>query len=248
VNFYPFHIGDYLAHTSHLNDKEDLAYRRMMDWYYLNEKPFPPDIETIARLARTTPETIILILADFFYQDDNGYYHSKRADEELAKYKAMQDGGRKGAEKRWAKGGDSPPKHPPMQTKNQEPLTNNHSIEVAKAPKAQRLKIEELPDEWQVFCKTERPDLKPEQIWNQFRDYWIAQGGQKGAKLDWFATWRNWVRNQKSVVNYTTDKPMQKWDATLAGVLAKGKELGIEPKRGETEGQYRERLRAGVKT
>jgi len=125
VNFYPFHIGDYLAHTSHLNDQQDLAYRRMMDWYYLNEKPFCPDIETIARLARATPETIILILADFFYQDENGFYHSKRADEELAKYKAMQDGGRKGAEKRWAKGGDSPPKHPPMQTKNQEPLTKN---------------------------------------------------------------------------------------------------------------------------
>ena len=84
MNFYPFHIGDYLAHTSHLNDQQDLAYRRMMDWYYLNEKPFCPDIETIARLARATPETIILILADFFYQDENGFYHSKRADEELA--------------------------------------------------------------------------------------------------------------------------------------------------------------------
>jgi len=28
----------------------------------------------------------------------------------------------------------------------------------------------------------------------KFRDYWISQPGQKGLKLDWSATWRNWVR------------------------------------------------------
>ncbi|MBO9589084.1 hypothetical protein [Devosia sp.] len=27
-----------------------------------------------------------------------------------------------------------------------------------------------------------------------FRDYWISQPGAKGVKLDWDATWRNWVR------------------------------------------------------
>jgi hypothetical protein len=28
----------------------------------------------------------------------------------------------------------------------------------------------------------------------KFRDYWIAQPGQKGVKVDWPATWRNWIR------------------------------------------------------
>ncbi len=28
----------------------------------------------------------------------------------------------------------------------------------------------------------------------KFRDYWIAQAGAKGVKLDWDATWRNWIR------------------------------------------------------
>lgn len=28
----------------------------------------------------------------------------------------------------------------------------------------------------------------------KFRDYWVAQPGQKGVKLDWPATWRNWCR------------------------------------------------------
>lgn len=28
----------------------------------------------------------------------------------------------------------------------------------------------------------------------KFRDYWLAQPGQRGVKLDWLATWRNWCR------------------------------------------------------
>lgn len=40
----------------------------------------------------------------------------------------------------------------------------------------------------------------------------------------------------------TKDKPTIQWHQTLGGVMAKGKELGIEPKAGETEGQYRQRL------
>jgi uncharacterized protein YdaU (DUF1376 family) len=245
MNFYPFHIGDYISHTSHLTDAEDLAYRRMIDLYYQAEKPFS-DVELLARKVKTTVKIVETLLQEFFEKTAEGYIN-KRCDEEIAKYRAMQNGGRKGAAIRWGKGSDSPPNATPMPTKNQEPRTINQEpiIEVAKAPKAQRLKLEELPNDWQAFCKTERPDLNPQSIWNQFKDYWIAQGGQKGAKLDWFATWRNWVRNQKSVVNYTTDKPAQKWDASLAGVIAKGQELGILPKTGETEGQYRERVRMG---
>jgi DNA-binding PadR family transcriptional regulator len=56
----------------------------------------------------------------------------------------------------------------------------------------------ELPVEWISFSKTERPELDPQTLFDQFRDYWIAVPGAKGRKADWFATWRNWVRNQKS--------------------------------------------------
>ena len=65
-----------------------------------------------------------------------------------------------------------------------------------------------MPDEWKAFCIKERPDIKPDAVWNQFRDYWIAQGGSKGTKLDWFATWRNWVRNQKSIAGSATSKEL----------------------------------------
>ena len=240
MNFYPFHIGDYLSHTNHLSNEEDLAYRRMIDIYYQSEQPFN-DRSTLARRIRTSVEIVDIILNEFFVLEDDGCWHNKRVDEEIAKYHGKLDqasrAGKASAEARLNKRSTTV-----QPTKNQEPITKNHSIDVAKAPKAQRLKLETLPEEWDKFCKTERPDLKPVEVWNQFKDYWIAQGGQKGAKLDWFATWRNWVRNQKVQAVRTIDKPTIQWHQTLGGVMAKGKELGIEPRAGETEGQYRQRL------
>lgn len=49
------------------------------------------------------------------------------------------------------------------------------------------------------WATQERPDLDARQVAEQFKDYWVAQAGQKGVKLDWDATWRNWVRNTKAV-------------------------------------------------
>ena len=48
------------------------------------------------------------------------------------------------------------------------------------------------------FCRTERPDLNPLAVEAEFLDYWSAQPGQRGVKLDWDATWRNWVRRQRA--------------------------------------------------
>jgi hypothetical protein len=53
------------------------------------------------------------------------------------------------------------------------------------------------PDSWLEFCKEEREDLDPFETYNAFHDYWTSVPGQKGSKLDWEATWRNWVRNQR---------------------------------------------------
>jgi len=52
-----------------------------------------------------------------------------------------------------------------------------------------------FPKEWCDFLVEQRPELNAQQTFDKFKDYWIAQAGQKGVKLDWFATWRNWVRN-----------------------------------------------------
>jgi hypothetical protein len=54
-----------------------------------------------------------------------------------------------------------------------------------------------LPKEWADWAKQERPDLNLQSVGEQFRDYWNAKAGSGSTKLDWQATWRNWVRNQR---------------------------------------------------
>lgn len=56
----------------------------------------------------------------------------------------------------------------------------------------------EMPNEWSIFCHSERRDLNALRVFSEFKDYWIAQPGQKGVKTDWDATWRNWVRRQNT--------------------------------------------------
>lgn len=62
-----------------------------------------------------------------------------------------------------------------------------------------RLPADWFPSDSEIqFCKTERPDLDPAKTAERFRDYWHAQPGSKGTKLDWTATWRNWVRDERA--------------------------------------------------
>lgn len=42
--------------------------------------------------------------------------------------------------------------------------------------------------------ESECPGLDYQAEHRVFVDYWIAQPGQKGSKVDWDATWRNWMR------------------------------------------------------
>ena len=55
-----------------------------------------------------------------------------------------------------------------------------------------------LPAQWSAWAQGERPDLDPNRVADEFRDYWIAKPGKEGRKADWEATWRNWVRNQRA--------------------------------------------------
>jgi hypothetical protein len=67
-----------------------------------------------------------------------------------------------------------------------------------KQSRGTRLPADWVPSEDQIsFCKKDRPDLHPAVVADRFRDFWIAQPGARGVKLNWDATWRNWVRNEK---------------------------------------------------
>ena len=195
MHYYQFHIGDYKSHTHHLSLMEDLAYRRLLDFYFLHEQPIKH--RDIARQIgmREHEEDVMTVLNEFFISTADGFV-SPRADKEIKQYKEFSEAGKRGAAKRWSTppNGEaiSPPNATPIATNNHKPITNNQE----KKTLGKRLASDfSFPKEWEDFCQQTRPELSPVKIFDQFKDYWIAQAGQKGVKLDWFATWRNWVRS-----------------------------------------------------
>lgn len=72
-----------------------------------------------------------------------------------------------------------------------------------------------LPDGWADWARAERPDLDPTSTACSFRDYWVAKPGKDGRKADWLATWRNWVRNQRSTAAPRGTGPPQSRQSAL---------------------------------
>lgn len=102
MNYYPFHVGDYSAHTSHLGPLEDIAYRRLLDLYYLREGPISGSIEQIARLIRMTDSqsTVHDVLQEFFNVSDHLHgkaYQHKRCDVEISRMQERQNQARAAA-------------------------------------------------------------------------------------------------------------------------------------------------------
>lgn len=209
MHYYQFNIGDYISHTRHLDLIEDAIYRRLLDAYYLQERPLNSGTASVARQinARDHESQVQIVLEEFFQLTDDGWINV-RADKEIEHYHSKIEqaskAGRASAEARLNKRATGV-----QPNNNQEPITINHK------PIKDKSLATRLPQDWQPteemiqFCQTERPDLQWKFIADGFKDYWVAQGGAKGRKADWSATWRNWVRNQrKQPVSY--ENPREK--------------------------------------
>lgn len=72
-----------------------------------------------------------------------------------------------------------------------------------------------LPADWQSWAEQERPDLDASAAACRFHDFWISKPGSSGVKLNWQATWRNWVRSERQAYG----RPTQASSGTLAGAI-----------------------------
>jgi uncharacterized protein YdaU (DUF1376 family) len=125
MHYYQFNIGDYASHTRHLDLMEDLAYRRLLDSYYLHERPFSGDSAFVAKQIgmRQHVEVVESVLNEFFQTSPIGWINA-RADKEIEHYHSKIEqaskAGKASAERRsvMRSTGVQP-------TNNQEPITNN---------------------------------------------------------------------------------------------------------------------------
>jgi hypothetical protein len=89
MHFYKFHIGDYMSHTRHLSHYEDLAYRRLLDFYFLHEQPIKHRDAARHIGMRDHEEDVLTVLNEFFLSTEDGFING-RADKEIAEFRKHQ--------------------------------------------------------------------------------------------------------------------------------------------------------------
>jgi len=154
MHYYKFNIGDYASHTRHLSLMEDLAYRRLIDLYYLRDGRLEGCASDIARQIgmRDHIAEVTQVLSDFFNSEGIAWQHD-RCDAEIEHFrqfldKQKENGKRGGRPKKRPMGSEMdenaiPEKPKPIPdltqtepkkslTTNQEPITNNQYIPSSK--------------------------------------------------------------------------------------------------------------------
>ena len=200
MHYYKRNLGDYAKKAGRLTMLQHGAYTLLIDSCY-DREVFPTLEQALEWTWASTEaevEAVKFVLSRFFVLDKEGCYVQDRILEELLHYHKNADTNKRIADEREAKRRENRTKRvqavdeaPP----NQEPITINHKP-IEKKTLGKRLAFDlTLPIEWEQFCQQTRPELNPTRTFDQFKDYWTSVAGQKGVKLDWFATWRNWVRS-----------------------------------------------------
>ena len=105
MHYYQFNIGDYASHTRYLTPMQDLAYRRLLDLYYLQEKPIPKENPAILIGLNDCSTDVERVLNEYFLPTEKGWVN-KRADEAIREFhgkkKTASLAGKKSAEARKA--------------------------------------------------------------------------------------------------------------------------------------------------
>jgi uncharacterized protein YdaU (DUF1376 family) len=93
MHHYPFHVGDYIRATAHLDLIEDCIYRRLIDLYMETELPIPNETQQVIRRLRLGSSGLILetILKEFFTLESDNCWHNSRCDSEISEFKRLAE-------------------------------------------------------------------------------------------------------------------------------------------------------------
>jgi len=215
MHYYQFNIGDYVSHTAHLTDSEDLTYRRLLDLYYQTEKSFDvADLPKVARKVKSNEETVMLILQEFFeFNVEDHSWHNKRADSEIKAYQSKADSARKANQIRW--GSERHLKSDTSQILNIKQETINN-IEELKPKKKVETKETQLPDDYTPNDKhyqlAKELNININQELLKFSDYHKS----KGSKFkSWDYALNTWLRNAADFKRPSVSTPV--FDGRLRG-------------------------------
>ena len=238
MHYYQFNIGDYVSHTRHLSPIEDIAYRRLLDAYYLSERPLNVGVTSVARQIglREHEQEVGMVLQEFFVLGEEGWT-SNRADKEIAHYRSKVDqasrAGKASAERRSsARSTDVPTDVQP--TNNQEPITNNQVNTNLCPPDGEP--VDKLPDcQHQAVIDLyhqQLPTLRRVEVWNATRQAYLRQRWREvaaelsknkptsaSAVLDWFNDFFGHIQKSRFLVGKINGKDGRAFAADLEWII-----------------------------
>lgn len=173
MHYYPFNIGDFNLHTSHLTLEEEGVFRRLLDFYYDTESPIPLITQpVIRRLRLVNYESIVeSILEEFFVKMDDGW-HNLRADIEISDYVSKGDiarnNGRKGGRPKKNRG-----------SKTQSVILANPDLTQSKA----KQELELVTSNQELLTNNYNKSLKDTSILDSVFQYWQSVMGKQNSRL-----------------------------------------------------------------
>lgn len=108
--------------------------------------------------------------------------------------------------KRQRNGDETPDETPPEQNRTDSD-TETEQKEPAPRKRVASKRGTRIPDDWKPdevltsWALIENPGIDLKKTIDSFTDYWRAKAGSAAVKLDWDATFRNWVRRQDASNN-----------------------------------------------
>lgn len=126
--------------------------------------------------------------------------------------------------------------HPPVISRHTEPSIDQPLEEreaIASPKKATRLPGDWWPDSDDVAF-SDALGLVAADVAAEFCDYWRSAPGQRGVKLDWHATWRNWCRRARPPPGSAKASPVTNlYEGAHRAVEAVTRRLGLDSGAGE---------------
>ncbi len=206
----PMFWDAYLADTTHLTTEEHGAYMLLLGAMWRRNGWVPDDDRDNARILGLTLGKWRKIKARLagFLTFQNGEITQKKLletwENTQEKIEKNRVNGSKGGRPKSFKNNSLPKANGSVSDNPNETIPEPEPVkrEAKASPKRRGSRLPEdwvLPAEWGQWALGEG---WPEQIIraeaDKFRDYWHSVAGQKGVKLDWLATWRNWMRNSNT--------------------------------------------------
>lgn len=278
MHYYKRNLGDYAKKAGRLSMLEHGAYTLLIDACYDRER-FPTMDEAIEwTWARSEAEVAALqfVLTRFFELRD-GFYVQTRIEEEVSKYqenaatnariaKEREEKRKKGARTVHEPCTKEPENNTNRHlTKNQEPLTINHSLNISSPQGVTKATSTRFDEFWEAYPNTPRRVAKSKCLekWRALRlddqaseiiehlkamkitEQWSE--GFEPAPLTYInqRRWKDGIP-EKPPPRPEAKKPAVVWWASEQGILAKGRELRVDARPGEDMASFKARIQIAI--